>query len=176
MFRGFLAIKSLVVGLAVLGLWGRSYFVGDEVRRGDAAQYIQLSSGNGSVVITFGHDGKDTRLRGSWDYVAAKEPRQVIRAALTGDSPWNRVGFGFTREMLVLPVRGMIVHIAVPHWLIFLLAIPAAGRWAMRRWFTADARDIDDGMLECPRCGQMFSRVPSMCPICGQPLIIAEFR
>ena len=175
LFRGFLALKSLVVGLAILGLWGRSYVAGDQVRRGDAAQYIQLGSASGSVVITFGHDGKDTRLRGTWDYVASKEPRQVLATARLGDSPWNRVGFGFSKEMVVWPVRGMIVNIVLPHWLLFLLAIPSAWKWAMRRWFATQSVS-DSSILECPRCGQMFARVPSSCPICGQALVVAEFQ
>jgi hypothetical protein len=174
LFRGFLALKSLVVALAILALWGRSYFAGDQFRRGDAAQYIQLGSASGSVVVTFGHDGKETRLRGTWDYVASKEPRQVLATARLGDSPWNRVGFGFSKEMVVWPVRGMLVNIVVPHWLLFLLAVPSAARWAMRRWFTPEP--IENDVLECPRCGQMFARVPHACPICGQALVVAEFK
>src|SRR5688572_8641123 len=123
MFRGLLAIKSLIVAVAILALWGRSYFAGDQVRRGDAAQYIQLGSAGGSIVITYGHDGKETRLRGSWDYLHSREPRQILAAAQLGDSVWNRVGFGFNREMVLWPVRGMMVNIIVPHWVIFLLAV-----------------------------------------------------
>src|SRR5688500_4977163 len=117
LFRGFMAFKSLLAAVAVLGLWGRSYFTGDQVRRGDPAQYIQLGSANGSVVITFGHDGKETRLRGSWQYVHAREPQQLLAAAQLKDSVWNRVGFGFSQELVVWPVRGLMVNIVVPHWI-----------------------------------------------------------
>ena len=173
-FRGFLALKSLVVALAILALWARSYVAGDEVRRGDAAQYIQLGSASGSVVVTYGHDGQPTRLGGTWEYAASKEPRQVLAAARLGDSPWNRVGFGFNKEMVVWPARGMRVNIVLPHWLLFLLAIPSAARWAMRRWFAP--APLTQDVLECPRCGQMLARVPHACPICGQPLVTADFR
>lgn len=174
MLRGLLALKSLVVALAILALWGRSYFAGDQFRRGDAAQYIQLGSAIGSVVITFGHDGKETRLRGAWDYAASQDPRQILRVARLGDSPWNRVGFGFSKERVVWPADGLLVNLVVPHWLLFLLAIPPAARWGMRRWFTPEP--VANDVLECPRCGQMFARVPDTCPICGQPLVMAEFR
>ena len=174
LLRGFLAIKSLLVAVAILGLWGRSYFAGDQFRRGDAAQYIQLGSASGSVVVTYGHDGQPTHLRGTWDYTTSKEPRQLLAAARLGDSPWNRVGFGFNKERVVWPAQGMLVNIVVPHWLLFLLAIPTAVRWAIRRWFAPEP--VASDVLECPRCGQMFARVPSDCPICGQPLVVAEFR
>jgi hypothetical protein len=173
--RGFLAIKSLVLSLAILGLWARSYFVGDQFRRGDDAQYVQLGSGRGSVVVTFGHDGNPTRLSGSWSYLAAGEPRQVLNVAQLGDSVWNRVGFGFNKQQVNWPVRGMMVNVVVPHWFMFLLAVPAAARWAMRRWFSPTTPD-DVRILECPRCGQMFARVPSHCPICGQALAIPDFH
>ena len=173
-FRGLMAIKSLLVALMILGLWGRSYFAGDQVRRGDAAQYIQLGSASGSIVLTYGHDGNPTRLTGSWHYLHSRDPRQILAAAQLGDSVWNRVGFGFSKEMVVWPVRGLMVNIVMPHWLIFLLAIPSAARWAMRRWFSDEITEGD--ILECPSCGQMFARVPSACPVCGQALAIPEFQ
>ena len=173
-FRGLMAIKSLLVALMILGLWGRSYFAGDQVRRGDAAQYIQLGSANGSIVLTYGHDGNPTRLAGSWHYLHSRDPRQILAAAQLGDSVWNRVGFGFSKEMVVWPVRGLMVNIVMPHWLIFLLAIPSAARWAMRRWFNDEPAEGD--ILECPSCGQMFARVPGACPVCGQTLVIPEFQ
>ena len=173
-YRGFMAIKSLLAAIAILGLWGRSYVAGDQVRRGDAAQYIQLGSARGSIVITFGHDGQDTRLGGSWDYLATREPRQILAAAQLGDSPWNRIGFGFSKEMVVWPARGLMVNFIVPHWVIFLLAVPSAWKWAMRRWFSDLPTEED--ILECPSCGQMFTRVPHACPICGQALVLPEFQ
>ena len=174
LYRGFMAIKSLLAAIAILGLWGRSYVAGDQVRRGDDAQYIQLGSARGSVVITFGHDGQDTRLGGKWDYLATREPRQILAAAQLGDSPWNRIGFGFSKEMVTWPVRGLMVNFIVPHWVIFLLAVPSAWKWAMRRWFSDLPTEED--ILECPSCGQMFTRVPHACPICGQALVLPEFQ
>ena len=176
LFRTFLAVKSLIVGLAVLGLWARSYFVGDQFRRGDDAQYIQLGSARGSVIVTFGHDGTKTRFGGSWDYVASKEPRQMLADASVGsENVWNRLGFGFRREMTYAPVRGMRVILAAPHWLVFLLAIPSAVKWFIRRR-RREEEDAVGVFHECPRCGQMFARVPHTCPICGQPLAAPEFR
>lgn len=178
-FRGFLALKSLVVGLAILGLWGRSYFVGDLVRKGTDTQWIELGSAYGSTLVTFGHDGKMTRLGGSWRYIASKDPRQMLGDVWISErSLWNRLGFGFHRDSYYLPARGLIYTIVLPHWLVFLLAIPSAVKWAWRRsdgglLFAAwSDRSGDDDALECPTCGQLlWKRVPHTCPRCGQRLI-----
>src|SRR6266542_6804212 len=108
-FRGLMAIKSLAVGLAILLLWGRSYFVGDVFRKGTATQYVQISSASGSAVITFGHDGQPTHLAGSWGYGSVINPADILRGADLGDSPWNHLGFGFTRHWVYTPTYGLIV-------------------------------------------------------------------
>jgi hypothetical protein len=172
-FRGFLALKSLLVGLAVLALWGRSYFAADLVRKGSATQYIQLGSASGSTLITFGHDGQPTRLRGSWQYVRSEAPKQMLAEAGLGDSVWNRIGFGFKREIVTTPTRGMVVTLIAPHWLIFLLAMPSAIRWMIRKSRAATATQSEEdrfAMHVCPYCGQTFARVPVQCPVCRNPL------
>jgi hypothetical protein len=173
--RGFLALKSLVVGLAVLALWGRSYFAGDLVRRGSATQYIQVGSAAGSTLITFGHDGQRTKLEGSWQYVRSEAPKQMLSTAGLGDSVWNRVGFGFKRDVVQTPTRGMVVTLIVPHWLIFLLAMPSAIRWMVRKSraaapATGESDEERFAMHVCPHCGQLFARVPTQCPVCRNPL------
>ena len=199
--RGFLAIKSLVVGVAILALWGRSYFVGDHVRRGTKTQWIELGSASGSTIVTFGHDGQATKLSGaSWHYLASRDPRRMLREVGLGqDTVVHRLGFGFHREMFNQPVPGMIVHIVIPHWLVFLLAIPSALRWVWRRSRVpgdlaaaagapasgaAAAGAIAatpqryfryDGMWECPTCGQLYARPPQLCAICGEELGVQEF-
>jgi hypothetical protein len=182
--RGFLAIKSLVVGLAILGLWGRSYFVGDLVRKGNETQWIELGSAAGSTIVTFGHDGQVTKFEGTWQYVASRDPRQMLGDVWVGEaSVWNRLGFGFSHDTYYLPRRGMVFHIVLPHWLVFLLAIPSAVKWAWQRsgggLFLASYNDssgeTEDEVLECPTCGQLlWKRVPHACPRCGQTLIASN--
>ena len=180
MLRGFLALKSLVIGLAVLGLWGRSYVVGDVVRKGSPTQYVQLASAAGVVVVTFGHDGQRTHFAGSWQYLATRTPSDILKEARLGDSVWNRLGLGCNHQILEPPARGMIVRVMLPHWLVFLLAIPSAVRWVVRRRKARMSRTSasvfsEDGPLVCPKCGQMFARVPASCPVCGQALAAQEF-
>lgn len=176
LWRGFLALKSLVFAMLILILWARSYFVGDQFRKGDEAQWVQLTSAAGTAVVTFSHDGQATRgLFGSWDHVASDEPRAMLATAAFRDSPWSRIGFGYSRMMITSPVRGMIVNFGLPHWAMFLLAIPSAFRWGLRRRRVAmQAHHREEGMLECPQCGQLYARVPQRCAVCGQAMIITH--
>jgi hypothetical protein len=184
-FRGFLALKSLVVGVAILVLWGRSYFVGDHVRRGSETQWIELGSASGSTIVTFGHDGKATKLTGaSWQYLASRDPRKMLRdVGVTQDTVVHRLGFGFQREMYNQPVRGLIYHIVIPHWLVFLLAVPSALKWVWRRSRppgakrdpVAAAAERYKGMWECPTCGQTYAKPPTYCAICRTQLGVEEF-
>src|ERR1043165_266700 len=84
-WRTFSAIKSVVVGALILWLWVRSYFVGDAFRKGSDTQYIELSSGNGAMIIRFGHDGQPTHFTGTWDHVKSAQPDDIlIEAGMTG--------------------------------------------------------------------------------------------
>jgi hypothetical protein len=142
--------------------------IGDQFRRGDGVQYVQLTSAAGSVVVTFSHDGQKTRLGGTWSRVASGEPKEMLESAGFGDSPWNRLGFAANRSMIEGPVRGMLVNIALPHWMMFLLAIPSAVKWVRRR--VRRPPPAPDETWECPTCGQMFARVPPECPVCHEQL------
>ena len=46
-FRGFMAIKSVILGALILALWIRSYRSADTIVRGDATQSIGLTSAAG---------------------------------------------------------------------------------------------------------------------------------
>ena len=74
-YRGFMAIKSLVVGLLILVLWGRSYVVGDMFARGSSTQAIQIGSAVGVMIVQFVHDGHPTKLEGSWH----RDDRRALR-------------------------------------------------------------------------------------------------
>jgi rubrerythrin len=74
----------------------------------------------------------------------------------------------------------MVVTLVAPHWLIFLLAIPSALRWVIRRSREQNrplvASDEERfAMHMCPTCGQTFARVPPQCPVCRQQFAQGEF-
>src|SRR2546421_7472108 len=103
-----MALKSAVFGVVILLLWARSYVVGDVVRKGNAAQYIELDSANGAVITRFGHDGNPTHLEGSWGHVSEDEPLVIKKQRGMAETTWNRIGFGYNKVLIEDP-RGIFV-------------------------------------------------------------------
>src|SRR4051812_1094938 len=110
-------------------MWGRSYMLADTVRKGNTMQYIELGSASGTVLVRFGHDGKPTHLEGSWEHVKSETPKKLLDEMAMEGSSANSFGFGYNKQVVGDPPRGVIVDILLPYWLVFLLAIPSAVRW-----------------------------------------------
>jgi len=169
-FRGLMAIKSVVIGGLILALWVRSYWKSDLLIRGDDAQSITLVSAAGRVLVTFVHDGKPTRLRASWRCITDVPSDDTLRTVAMGDSIWNRLGMGFQSERFAPPLIGMRVDILVPHWLMFALAMPAAVWWVVRR---LNSRPVSSATgAWCPRCCAAFRHSGPTCRRCGGPVAV----
>jgi hypothetical protein len=172
--RGFLIIKAAVFGAVILVLWARSYMVGDTFRKGNAYQYIELSSASGSVVARFGHDGNETKLEGSWEHVKAQEPAEMLALAGLNETPANKVGFGYRKQMIGSPPIGVVVSVMLPHWLVFLLAIPSLLRWLWRRSQSSGSRPVDGVMSWCPACWREIPGRVACCPECKGPVAVGD--
>jgi hypothetical protein len=178
--RGLLALTSLLIGLSVLALWGRSFLVGDEFRRGSDTRYVQVASADGELIVTARHEADEAGpLPGAWSHLTGRDPRDLLDGErVDGKSLWNRLGFGLDSQAVDVPTHGLVVTFMLPWWLVFLLVIPPAVRWAVRRHETAVAAArgmIDEPPLVCPTCGQMFGAVPPSCPFCGHILAAQQF-
>jgi hypothetical protein len=178
-----MALKSLVVGLLILAMWVRSYSVGDLFRRGTATQFIELGSTAGTVIIKFGHDGQKTRLDGTWSRVKSEEPHQLLTtnaaAAVNAnaDAPWHKAGFGYSREMITWPITLNVVTFLVPHWFMFLLAMPSAFLWLWRRLNRARSEGsvVVAPTAWCPTCQRELRNAVMVCPRCGGPVASGAF-
>ena len=171
-FRGFLAIKAAVFGLLILVLWVRSHFVADAFHKGNQAQYIELGSAAGTVIARFGHDGNQTHLEGSWKHVRSEEPDTMLKEAKMEDGPWNKLGFGYNKTLITNPQPGVVVNVMLPHWLVFLLAIPSALRW-LWKW-SQKPKVYTGGRSWCPSCVREIRGVVAKCPGCGGPVAVEE--
>jgi hypothetical protein len=167
-FRGFMAIKSVIVGTLILALWVDSYWKSDTLVRGDQTQYIQLTSAAGRVLVRFVHDGQPTRLRASWHRESSADLGEALREFPTDQSVWGRLGFAFAKERLAAPVNGMRVDIVMPLWLLFALAMPAAVLWLLRRPSNRSAPGAASAW--CPHCCVQFNYACTQCPRCGGPV------
>src|SRR5438552_1085839 len=172
-FRGFMAIKSVVIGALILIIWARSYFVADSIVRGDERQAINLISAAGRVMVRYLHDGQPTRLRASWRLERSSDPSDVLRSMPQADGAWGRLGFGFNKELFSEPQPGVRVDIVLPHWLMFLLAIPSAVLWVLRQ-LRSGPRQIG-AFSWCPKCCAQLSVSAQRCPRCGGPVATSAF-
>ena len=108
-YRGFMAIKSLVVGLFIIVLWGRSYVVGDQFAQAPRRREFRLGSAVGVMIVQFVHDGNLTHLEGSWHRQWTSQPREILHEVGLGNSLANTVGFGFNHHDFPA-AAGMVVN------------------------------------------------------------------
>jgi hypothetical protein len=182
-----LTAVSLLLCVAAVALWVRSYRVGDwtiYLREGDPddvlAGRLYASLTEWSVYSTKG------RVEISWISYTPGNGIQANRGVFEGwqreecdpdqwgigPPPDNRFGFAWRYEEYLRPYdNGMAVvanlplrHrlIAGPHWLAALLLAVPPGRFVYKRL----RRDAKPG--HCRRCGYDLRATPGLCPECGR--------
>jgi hypothetical protein len=173
-----LTLLSLLLFLAALAPWVRSYFVNDwlhYVTHPQGRQWTQYSiaSNKGSVYVSYFsfRFNSDSQFE---DYVRLREappgfsyqgypPRE--NHYLTG-SAMRRLGFVLDREYDTPDARGSysFPRAAVPHWFIVLLtAILPASRF----YLTFHRRRLRKRVGLCRSCGYDLRATPERCPECG---------
>jgi hypothetical protein len=164
---------SLVICLATVVLWARSYFKWDRgflcgSVENDAQRVLDFWSQRGHITI------KLTRTEGFSQSMATK-PRQG--ASLFSDSlrdawtPQASVGFLLDSEVsyrsfdytATVKPRDTTWTVVVPHWFgaALMAVLPFVCLW---RW-RAEQRNAIAGL--CPTCGYDLRATPARCPECG---------
>ena len=152
-----LTLVSLLLCVAVVALWVRSYSVGDVVRVRSESRWYQAWSDKGS--LRFG-----THLRSELDFDLPRHqaivppPYDVVRArrAVNRRLEWN--GFRYMAESRAAPSSRSV---QVPSWFVALLAAILPALWLGRRLL----RRYPPG--HCKRCGYDLRASPDKCPECG---------
>jgi hypothetical protein len=92
------------------------------------------------------------------------------------ETAWNRAGFGYKKMLVGSPPNGVQVSLMLPHWLVFLLAIPSALRWLWRKSQEAGAasRSASGVMSWCPSCWREIAGMVERCPDCGGPVAVGQ--
>ena len=162
---------SLVLGLACIGMWVRSGYVGDSIVKDYASKRVQFSSISGDIKISLSQALTYSREKPlplmwtsdsvewfsgrqgpiwewNWPFYASYLSTQVINGSAKTD-------------------RLQIVRL--PYW---LLTIPTAllpgfrvGLWFWGRWKTKRRSKL--GL--CLQCGYDLRASPERCPECGTP-------
>ncbi len=188
MFNIFAAV-SVVLCLATVVLWVRSYFVQDHFYRWDdfRADGSWTDWVQDSVQIGKGGVGFNRIVQGDLGLSAQKRREGVLKtfARRGGIPPFHRnrpaaypdfnfrandeavLGFKFGRFAVSRPgIRGWGIQVIVPLW---ALAVPLAlpgGLWA---WHRRRLRRQRRAGL-CLNCGYDLRATPDRCPECGTPV------
>jgi hypothetical protein len=149
------AAVSLVMMLALVVLWVRSYWACDLWATRSATTYSNLESWRGALVIA--HIASRRSVSFSPPYFYRLGPFAFGRALV------NFTETRHSREPLSTrgPAADAVV-VAFPYWLpvAALLALPAAWIWT----FVPKGAH---GKGLCPRCGYDLRATPDRCPECG---------
>jgi hypothetical protein len=152
----FLTVLSLLLCVAVAGLWVRSYT--DEVRM----------DWGGSINGGMGWQGYDQSLiasRGALLYVRSFAPDGSAGQRVAGR--WGRFGFLVARgKGAYAPgatAEACHVTIGLPFWALAAVAAFAPATLLRRRRHQRLRRQLG----HCPRCGYDLRATPGRCPECG---------
>ena len=145
-----LAAVSLLLFVAVVGAWARSY----------VPEQFHVRSHDGRLHLIFA--AGQWRLFDEDRHVTAGEILREIRGFASGDPGSVRWAFaGF--ELSLSDRRSGFWMLAIPYW---ALAFPsaAAAAWAIRARRTRSAREKAG---HCAACGYDLRASPGRCPECG---------
>jgi hypothetical protein len=152
---------SLLLSLAICGLWVRSYRIHDtviRVIRGDLLQaftmpgrlYVRLSTGNWINGGGFGH---------------AARPSEPIDHAFRWEAytDWNAVGIGYRHEPFMAATASESHEVSLPLAYLLLPCAAAPAAFVALRVRTRTRRRAG----RCPACGYDLRATPDRCPECG---------
>ena len=157
------AAVSLVVCVAIVALWIRSYRIADDISWTSSHYSSSVGSMNGRMVLFAVSGGPDAILSSGW------HSHSVQKLGLEGLDPaelFENRAFGFSfhasREDLPTGVRREL-RIVAPHWSLAALALILPMVYAIR-WLRSRRRH-PRGF--CATCGYDLRATPDRCPECG---------
>jgi hypothetical protein len=167
-----LLIKSIVLGLLVLGVWVRSYFVADTLAVNAGAKSASVACARGIVIYTATADGTNSislpQMNREWWH---EDPNYVLARSMPAD---DVVRLGFSSVHSYNAMGGLSVTITVPLWFVFPLIASRAIFWLARRgadWYLRTPRSTG----WCAVCQFDAPSVNNHCVRCGAPVFDRSF-
>jgi hypothetical protein len=157
LFAG-VSVLSLILCLATVGLWVRSYWAHDVFYRySGGAKGFQLHSSTGDVVVYLGRNSPGVARADGWHHFAQPTFRSVTIPMFRFDRAPLESGFKWI--------------IGTPHWLPALLFALAPAWWLLGPWRRQSKRRK---LGLCLNCGYDLRATPARCPECGHAAAIPE--
>jgi hypothetical protein len=167
-----LTVLSLLMWVAAVALWARSYAAADrhewswlavrsdpEADLGDADRYrsVRVYYARGRVLVEWCNSWFPAGVDGPFWSVQSSAPSAL---ATTGPTLWNRMGFERLDSLSGEP--GVIF----PIWPLWLASSMLPALWLLRQG-RRSRRHGHDGDNACGRCGYDLRATPERCPECG---------
>ena len=162
-----LSTLSLLLCVAVVVLWVRSYWAMDSLDYRSGRFGLYLDSTRGLIcVLQRGFPYAPENLPDGWNFSSWSWDSPSSRSSLDpreyGDSFWARIGFsydGLSRNERLGDFRSM----SVPYWSLAAALLPPPLAWLYKR--LRHAKQCRTGL--CPSCGYDLRATPERCPECG---------
>jgi hypothetical protein len=164
------AAVSLVLCIATVALWVRSYFHWDGLQRTDKETLSSVLAFRGGMAVTLVR-GQVNQLNRGWEFHSMVDwERMIERAPNKVELPGLSIAFRPRTKRPPYPNYRYLVFV-VAYWLPFLLtaALP------LIRLFV-HFRQSSRGENRCPTCGYDLRATPDRCPECGAVLAGAAAR
>jgi hypothetical protein len=158
-----LTLLSLLLCVAVVALWARSYGRSDLVRFdiGEGRTYVLAESARGRLQLGLARESGTANP----DVRASRWAHGSGPAADLYPLPHSFIGLGWGRRVDLPPWVSFRPSVACPHGLVVFLsaALPTLALYGVRR----RRRRVTSG--RCPACGYDLRATPDRCPECGAP-------
>jgi hypothetical protein len=189
--RTITLVLCVLLCVAMTAVWVRSYFFGDSVIVTTSNERsLSVMSQPGCMLWTFGWTTREPVQSAGWhwrqfEWGKPPDPPPDENFTYGPVEPywpqWIHYGFGMYSEVQTINPAGIVnydgkdrtpyefhyVSVALPHWLIVLLA----ALWPLRRAYVfARARRRKSSGL-CPSCGYDLRAGHGTCPECGSPIL-----
>lgn len=146
-----ITVLSLLLCVATVALWVRSYWRGDTAYKWDGADAISVSSRRGG--IDFERVTMPQPFTSDWQWLSSRDPPPGWRFA----NHWL-LGFGYRNAAVA---GGRVADVIIPYWAILVAATLLPAIVLHRR-----RRRHQPGL--CPACGYDLRATPDRCPECGR--------
>jgi hypothetical protein len=165
-------VLSLVLYIAVMVLWFRSYSTADtfaHASKGSPARAISLKSEHGGISLMLSiYNFRASKGEWAWQTAEPNDyprlPQALADAASGDDRIWGKGKFQCYRMTLKLGAARVGLHaLVMPHWawIIACLLLPCVRAVALLR---SRSRA---GSGRCLACGYDLRATPERCPECG---------
>jgi hypothetical protein len=165
---------SLVLSVATLVLWVRSYGVSDEIQWRNAGGWRSLRSARGDVAVGLlvaDWSGHPREFHGPRYRREEPMPAYNWLLEMNGNLDDTLAGLaraGFEWHERRSRRRGTLhAHAVVPFWAVAAVTAAMPAGWAAARWQRARRHRAARSAGLCPGCGYDLRATPERCPECG---------